>query len=113
MQRLAWGRGFDMVYFSRRCIDPDPLKQFAPVIHENRKGQGRIAMGFPPPAKVVHWAKKYQHKIVILEKPFPQTVCILSSIHLKNRGLQPGPCNGGRLLEKLDNGFLAVQHSNT
>jgi hypothetical protein len=38
-------RGFDMVYSSRRCIGLDPLKQFAPVIHGNRKGQGRIAMG--------------------------------------------------------------------
>jgi hypothetical protein len=45
MQRLAWVRGFDMVYSSRQCIDLDPLKQFAPVIHGNRKGQGRIAMG--------------------------------------------------------------------
>jgi len=54
MQRLAWGRGSDMVYSSRRCIDLDPLKQFAPVIHGNRKGQGRIAMGSPPPVKVVH-----------------------------------------------------------
>jgi hypothetical protein len=34
-----------MVYSNRRCIDFDSLKQFAPVIHGNRKGQGRIAMG--------------------------------------------------------------------
>jgi hypothetical protein len=49
MQRLAWVRCSNMVYSSRRCIDLDPLKQFAPVIHENRKEQGRIAMGSPPP----------------------------------------------------------------
>jgi hypothetical protein len=39
MQRCAWERCFDMVYSSRRCIDLDPLKQFAPVIHGNRKDQ--------------------------------------------------------------------------
>jgi len=32
--------------------DFDPLKQFAPVIHGNRKPQGRITMGNPPPKKL-------------------------------------------------------------
>jgi len=64
MQRLARGRCSDRVYSSRRCIDLNPLKQFAPVIHENRKGQGRIAMGSPPPTKVDGFVKSQNLKIL-------------------------------------------------
>jgi hypothetical protein len=62
MQRFVWVRCSDRVYVRRRFFDLDPLKQFAPVNHGNRKGQGRIAMGSPPPVKVVYPAKRYPYK---------------------------------------------------
>jgi hypothetical protein len=71
MQRFVWVSGSNMVYSSRRCVDLGPLKQFAPVIHGNRKGHGRIAMGFPPPVRVVYSIKRYPHKIVFIRSKKP------------------------------------------
>jgi len=62
MQRFAWVRCFDMVYFSRRCIDPDPLKQFAPVIHENRKGRAASQWAKPSAGQICSFRKDISTK---------------------------------------------------